>query len=215
MPRLIDLTGKRFGMLEALRPGGPRVLPSGYARLFWWVRCDCGTVKEVAGSNLRVGYTRSCGCNSNLARSVKLRSEAKANYPREYYIWESMKARCKNPNRACYKNYGGRGIVVCPRWDQSFEGFLADMGPCPDGYTIERIDNNRGYEPGNCRWASYKEQGRNQRSNHLLTFRGETRTIAEWTEILGFKRATIGCRINKHGWSVERALTTPARRWGR
>jgi hypothetical protein len=128
----------------------------------------------------------------------------------EYRVWVLMIQRCHTPGSKSFKDYGGRGIVVCDRWRYSFKNFITDMGRRPSaGHSIERIKNGRGYEPGNCKWATRAEQGRNQRSNHLLTFRGETKVIADWAIETGLLSATISYRVLKLGWTPERALTTP------
>lgn len=120
-----------------------------------------------------------------------------------------MKSRCENPRNARYADYGGRGITVCDRWKDSFENFIADMGPPPTpSHSIEREDNSRGYEPGNCRWATDIEQGNNQRSNVLIEYNGKTQTIAQWARELGMNYQTLRQRIQKYGWSVERAFSS-------
>lgn len=124
-----------------------------------------------------------------------------------YLAWQMMKYRCLNPNCHAYALYGGRGITVCEQWMQ-FDGFLRDMGESPDGYSLDRIDVNGNYEPGNVRWATVIQQARNRRNNNLLQFNGETLTIAEWSEITGLGWETIKSRI-KRGWSVGDALTLP------
>lgn len=127
-----------------------------------------------------------------------------------YKAWCSMHRRCSQPSQENYHLYGGRGIAVCDRW-KVFENFLADMGEC-NGLTLDRWPNAAGhYEPGNCRWASQKEQQRNRRGNRLLTHEGETLTVAEWAERTGVGSATIRSRIDRYGWSVSLALTTPHR----
>ncbi len=129
----------------------------------------------------------------------------------EYAVWNTMLQRCRNPHARGYKRYGAAGVTVCERWS-FFVNFIEDMGRRPiDGqrYTIERVDGAKGYEPGNCRWATYTEQARNQKSNRLLTFHGETMPMAAWAERLGIPSASILNRIDNLGWTVERALTTP------
>lgn len=113
-----------------------------------------------------------------------------------------------NPKSASYPNYGGRGIKVCERW-MDFDNFLADMGERPEGLEIDRKDNDGNYEPGNCRWATIKQQCNNTRYNHKITYNGKTLNLVEWASVLGMKKGTLGNRL-KRGWSIERALTTPA-----
>jgi hypothetical protein len=120
-----------------------------------------------------------------------------------------MRRRCAYPKSARYARYGGRGIRVCERWADSFENFLADMGLCPDGMTLDRKDTNGNYEPDNCRWATRKEQQRNISQNRILVFRGESKTMAEWAEISGLSYKLVNRRINDAKWPVERALTEP------
>ncbi len=126
----------------------------------------------------------------------------------EANTWRSMKQRCQNPKAHEYENYGGRGITICERWSSSFDLFCEDMGPRPPGTSIERIDNNGNYEPGNCKWASRIEQRRNTRFNRLLTLNGRTQPMSAWVEETGIQWDTIYARL-KRGWSIEKALTFP------
>lgn len=130
---------------------------------------------------------------------------------RTYQIWKSMRKRCNNPNTEFYYCYGARGIKVCERWD-SYANFLADMGECQPGLSIERIDNDANYEPSNCRWASTKEQSRNQRGNRHITHNGETLTLVEWEEKLGLPNHCLASRLSR-GWNEITALTTPVIPW--
>ena len=123
---------------------------------------------------------------------------------RTYRIWAAMRERCHRQNHPYYNDYGGRSITVCERWN-SFANFLSDMGEAPPGLTIDRIDNN--YEPGNCRWATIKEQSNNRRDNVLLEYRGQTLTIPQWAEQTGINVKVIEARLRKLKWSVSEALT--------
>lgn len=126
----------------------------------------------------------------------------------EYFIWHTMKTRCSSPGNKRYERYGGRGITVCERW-QTFDNFLADMGyrPSPK-HSIDRINNDGNYEPGNCRWATWQEQAVNKSDTRLLTYKGETLPMAEWARRIGLPPNTLSYRI-RHGWPVDKAIETP------
>jgi hypothetical protein len=135
--------------------------------------------------------------------------------PPEYRLWQNMLDRCRNPNNPGFHNYGGRGISVHPAWAQSFPVFLAAIGPRPSPqHSLDRKDNNKGYVPGNVRWATRKEQAHNMRKNRLLTFGGRTQTLTAWAEEIGLVPSTLQYRLKQGGMTVERALSTP-RRGGR
>jgi len=131
-----------------------------------------------------------------------------------YNVWRAMRQRCLNKTSTNYPNYGGRGISICQRWDE-FENFLADMGDRPSGHSLERIDNNGPYAPDNCRWATKRDQQRNRRDVRPLTFQGRTMLMTDWAQAVGIKFNTIQARLDVYGWSVERALSTKPRDWGR
>lgn len=127
----------------------------------------------------------------------------------EYTIWIAMKKRCFNVASDAYPQYGGRGITVCEAWRNSYERFLFDVGRRPSpSHTLDRIDNDGSYEPGNVRWATRSEQQRNRRVNHVLTLNGVTRCIAEWADVTGIAFHVLSARLKK-GWSIERMLNTP------
>lgn len=153
----IKLEGKRFGRLLVLNQTDSIGGATAYE-----CRCDCGTTKKVRGVSLRKGDTTSCGC----ARAERMAAhQYRHGYykTRTYNSWRAMLARCNDPKHRQYKDYGGRGIVVCPQWTE-FECFLADMGERPPGRSIDRVDGDGNYEPGNCRWATRTEQNRNRRT---------------------------------------------------
>lgn len=132
-----------------------------------------------------------------------------------YHTWINMKQRCYRPNSKAYKYYGGRGIEVCPRWKSSFYHFYEDMGDRPSPkHQIDRIDNDGDYEPENCRWVIQKRQANNKRNNRLLTLDGVTKTLADWSRVLGIKQSTLTQRLNAYNWTVEKTLTKPVRKRG-
>lgn len=127
---------------------------------------------------------------------------------RTYQSWADAKCRCRNPRHRRFANYGGRGIEFSPLWDR-FESFVTDLGLKPDGFTLERIENDGHYEPGNCRWATYREQARNARSNKVLEFGGRRQTLAAWADEVGLLRTTLSNRIHVYGWPLDVALSAP------
>lgn len=173
--------------------------------------CDCGKIKSVCRSNLLRGKSKSCGCwraEQTARRCTKHGHSKKGSRLPEHQCWVNMKSRCLNPRDKRFADYGGRGIAVCDRWVESFDAFMLDMGPRPEGHSIERIDNNKGYDPDNCVWASNKRQMNNRSACVYVSMNGETMTATQWAERLGVRAHTILTRL-KRGWSGERALTEP------
>ncbi len=208
MSRLIDLTGKRVGNLTVVQ----RAENDKFGNTRWICRCDCGKTVIRHGHNLRDGKSLDCGCGLPRRMSV-IATKHGGKGTRLYSIWIDMNRRCNDPKAPHYENYGGRGIRVCVAWSDFavFREWANDNG-YDDRLTIDRIDNNEGYSPENCRWTTIKTQENNRRNNTLLTLNKETRTLSQWAEITGIHRATISRRIFVYGWPVERALTEPVRK---
>lgn len=160
--------GDKFGRLEVIENLGAI---KGVIR--FCCKCKCGNTKTVIGYDLYHGKTKSCGCLHREQLMIRNTVHGMAKIP-EYRLWCHMTQRCVNPKDASYKNYGGRGIKVCKEWLDSFEAFFKDMGERPEGLTIERKNNELGYFPGNCKWATHSEQNRNQRvrQNNKIGIRG-------------------------------------------
>lgn len=197
----MNFEGKRFGRLvvttEAERRG---------ARRMWNCLCDCGKPTTVAQGQLTSGRTQSCGCLHREQLGDSRRKHGASGTMPEYEIWKAMRHRCNNPNDKSFSRYGGRGIRVSPEWDD-FSVFLRDMGPRPSpAHSIERIDNDRGYEAANCRWALDSEQRRNKHTTRLITFNEETMTLTEWAARVGISVSLLHQRIDRLGWPLERAL---------
>lgn len=163
----LDLTGIRSNSLTALtrqeavaRPG----VPSRKREAVWLVRCDCGTMKSMRRSDFVKGRVKSCGCQRFALISQSRISHGMSQHP-AYWVWRAMNDRCRLPTHQAWKNYGGRGITVCQEWQASFDAFWRDMGPTyQPGLSIDRIDNDGGYSPGNCAWKTSKEQNNNRRA---------------------------------------------------
>lgn len=197
------MTGRRVGRLRVVSFYGT----DRWQQAMWLCECDCGRTIVVRGHELRRKprpTVYSCGCY----RIDVISTHRHCHMP-EYRTWIGIKTRCHRPSYHQYKDYGGRGIRVCSRWRHSFPNFLADMGRKPSRrHGIERRDNNGNYEPGNCRWATQREQRRNSRSNHYVTWRGRTQCLADWANEFGINRAKFAARI-ANGWSMARATRTP------
>lgn len=201
MVRVVDHEsnmGKKYGKLTAIEYFKP--LKSGTK---YMCACECGKLAVVDYQKLKSGHTKSCGC-------MKFKNRYDKNCTRLYRIWVDMRARCTNKNYKNYHRYGERGIKLCDEWNESFENFKfwAERNGYSDSLTIDRIDNDKGYEPTNCRWATKKEQANNRVTNIKLEYDGRKLSITEWSRIVGIIPKTIKERLNR-GWSVEDALTKP------
>lgn len=203
MTKRIDLVGMTFGRLsvqlldESHSGGKPK----------WLCTCSCGGVKSVRGSHLTGGKIVSCGChNKEVARNRWIK-HGMTDTP-THVVWRSMIQRCVDQNVPAFKNYGGRGIKVCARWSDNFLNFLSDMGQRPAGKSIDRINVDGDYEPGNCRWATVMEQAQNKRNSRLVTLNGVTKCATAWAREIGMSEFLLFYRLNA-GWSDEKALTFP------
>lgn len=196
-----DLIGRRFNQITILGFDHFDKWNKGH----WLCRCDCGKVWTVETHQLKSGKTKSCGCLKAKMAGDRTRTHGQTG-SKLYWVWAEMIGRCENPNNEAYKNYGGRGITVCFEWHsfESFQRWAMSTG-YHDGLTIERTDNNKGYFPDNCTWATRQMQSENRRNVHKLTVDGETLTISEWARRTGIDRHTIKKRI-EDGCPVELIL---------
>jgi len=212
MKRIVVNPGDNFGRLTIVEEVDSHSKRPKRWRRYFLCQCECGKTIIAELSHLRTGHTTSCGCLKHDvgARIGRMTATHGQTGTPTFKSWDTMRQRCNNPNDKKYRHYGGRGIVVCERWSD-FENFLADMGEKPDGMTIDRIDNDGNYEPGNCRWATLVQQARNKRNNVMLTYQGNTFCLAEWAVRTGLTYRTIHSRY-KSGWPAARILTTPSRR---
>lgn len=197
--RIIDLVGQVFGRLTVIERAGS---PNNNAR--WKCRCECGRFSIVYGMDLRRAKQVSCGCLQTERRFKHGMAQT-----RVYRVWMQMRERCSNPNHKSWANYGGRGIKVCDEWMESFESFIADMGQRPDGYWLERNNNNRGYSKDNCQWVTPRAQQNNKRTNRLLEIDGITKTFMEWSREYGVPWTTIRARIERYGFDPKSAVMSP------
>lgn len=208
-PRFTNLTAQVFTRLTVL----------GYAGIFlpdrshqWWCECKCGTIKPVRASRLLNKETQSCKClvreTGRILRETEFTHTLQPFSKRLKNIWNLMKARCYKPQCPEFKHYGDRGILMCDAW-LYFDNFVTDMGEPPTSkHSIERLDNNKGYQPDNCIWATQVQQMNNTRRNHFLTFQNKTQTLKQWSRELNLNYGTLIGRL-KLGWSIEDALTAP------
>lgn len=194
-----DRTGNRYGKLTCTDKFERRG-----KKIFWLCKCDCGKETWVCAQNLMAA--KSCGCSQKTCHAIHGMSRT-----RIHETWNHMIQRCRNKNHPYYKDYGGRGISVCEEWIGT-EGFIRfNEWAMSNGYqenlTLDRIDNDKGYSPDNCRWVGWDVQANNKRSNAYYEYNGEKHTIAEWARLYGIKETTLRMRLNKRGWDIEKALT--------
>ena len=216
MPRPLDLTGRRFGRLAAIRLATLRPRR-------WFCLCDCGAEKAVIQNSLMTGNTQSCGCLRREEAGARFRSHGLSR-TKEHSVWAGIKRRCFDSTRPDFPLYGGRGITMAPEWRHDFAAFLSHVGPAPSPkHSIDRIDNEGHYVPGNVRWATASEQVLNQRPrrrglvshrSRLVTFRGETLSLAALTARLGISYMKTYQRLETLGMSIEEAVRPGRLPWG-
>ncbi len=190
-----QMVGKKYGLLKIVAVAELKNKAQHKAYL---CECDCGNQKIIVGASIRAGRSKSCGCLSKRSQFTSSRViKHGQSRSKTYTIWAGMKNRCAEYAKGkTRKNYYDKGIRVCKEW-QNFENFLNDMGQCPEGMTIERINSNGNYEPKNCRWATPKEQANNISANHLVEYDGKRQTISQWAEQLGIKPNTFAYRLKR------------------
>lgn len=218
MVKQIDLTGQTFNQLTAIK-----IAYIKNRKPYWEWKCDCDNIKVIDIYSVISGSIKSCGCLRSKIMSQKT-SKHNMSKTRIFRIWSLMKDRCYNSKSTQYINWGGRGIKVCDEWlgENGFinfynwamaNGYIEEQ--LPNGRNkleLDRIDNDGNYEPSNCRWATHKQQQNNKRNNRLITYNGETRNITEWTEFMRFPKYLLKNRLD-YGWSIEKALTTPVKKY--
>ena len=209
--KMVDMTDWRFGRLRVLAKvaNKPRGQP------IWLCWCDCGNLHTATSGNLRSGRTLSCGCLYRESRAWVTRTHG-LTHTQEYITWRAMIDKCYAPANSQYKKFGGAGIRVCEEWQPPLGviQFVEDLGPRPEGQVLGRIDMEKDFGPDNCTWVPRYHVARMRLNCRLLTWRGETRTTAEWARHLGIRYKTLAHRLRE--WDdVDRALSTPVKSWGR
>lgn len=215
MAKIKDMTGQVFGRWTVV--GFSHMNDSGAA--MWLCECECGIKRAVVGHSLRKGSSKSCGCLAAELSVQATRGHGKHNgrNDRLYGVWHNIKDRCYNPQSEYFYRYGGRGIKVCDEWRSDYAAFRE--WAFANGYdptvpkgtkTLDRIDNNGDYSPENCAWHDMKQQSNNRSSNRLIEYNGVVHTATQWAEMIGVERHTILRRIDKLGWDIGRAVTTPS-----
>lgn len=233
MPKAKDITNKTFGFLTALKPSDKR---DACGSIIWKCRCVCSKIHFVSNRLLSSGNTQSCGCKRyelagdaiSAVKTTHGASRRGTTSQLAYSLWMGMKSRCYNKNHKSYKRYGGRGIKVCKKWKESFEEFLQFIKTLPNRpsddvlssrgrgkqlkVSLDRINNDKDYKPGNIKWSTKKEQCNNRSSNVIVKVYGKAMTLTEACEKYAVvSYGTVHLRINRYGWCTEKALTTPSR----
>lgn len=193
-----NLIGRKYGRLTVME------FSHSNKGAIWKCRCECGNMTYAKTAALKNGHKKSCGCLCDETR-VEVSTKHGLCHTPTYTTWDSMIQRCNNPNNENYHRYGGRGISVCDRW-LKFENFIEDIGLRPPRFTLDRIDNDKGYFKENCRWISQKRQSNNTSRNVKITYDGETHSLSEWAEKLHIHKGTLRNRIFRSQWPVEKAF---------
>ena len=189
------IEGERFNKLTYIKPAGTIK-----NKTFWEMKCECGSAFRARAIDVKNGHTRSCGCLHRemlIKRNTKHGNSLRKRQTSTYISWKAMLHRCYNRKNPGYNNYGGRGIVVCERW-KSFINFFSDMGERPTGMSLDRIDNNKIYMPGNCRWATAREQCENTRVACRVNILGDVYTNRQLAEIIGISQSGMLRRIKSN-----------------
>ncbi len=206
MSKIRNLVGEKFGLLTVVAHAGTEKSSGGVIFQMWKCECDCGGERVSRSNNLVSGRNKSCGC-----RSHGYKKHGMHDHPLRT-TRSSIIQRCENPKNPNYKSYGARGIKICDEWRRSLPAFIEHMVSigweegC--GLSVDRIDNDGNYEPGNIRLATATTQARNNRRNRLVKYKGQVKTLAEWSEVAGIPYERLRYRLS-HGWSVESALFQP------
>lgn len=207
-----NLLGRRFGRLVVTSQGSVK-----NQRQFVVCKCDCGIEREVRVDRLIGSRTKSCGCTRHIRTCPK--NNPKHPLPissqPEYGAWHAAKNRCTNPNNAGWRNYGGRGITMCERWAKSSVAFLKDMGPRPAGHSLERINNDKGYSPDNCVWATRQQQTNNRRTTMRVVYLGQSHSLKSLAELLQVSQTRLYYYHRKMKLSIEDSITATLRSHGK
>ena len=197
-----DLTNQKFNRLTVLK-----LAPKHKNKIAWLCSCDCGKTIIVLASNLTNNRTRSCGC-LKMEKLLQRSTIHNQRHTKIYEVWKTLKQRCFNPTNISYKNYGGRGITICEDWKNNFSSFYewSMKNGYKEGLSIDRIDNNGNYCPENCRWTDRLTQANNTRTNHFITFRNQTKTIAEWARHFNLPYSNILAKLQKNNYDSEKAF---------
>ena len=201
-----NIAGKRYGFLTAIKFSHYKQTRS-RKTIYWQYKCDCGNIITRAKGDVTKGSISSCGCKTKQLSSFTRQTHGLSSTVL-YEIYKLMLRRCLSPTNSSYKNYGGRGIKVCDEWKQDFMAFYkwAMANGYKEDLTIDRIDNNGNYEPSNCRWATKQEQCNNKRNNHVVAYKGEKHSLADWCRILKLNYYTVRGRLNNYHYTPEQAF---------